>query len=71
MLQSWGHKESDTTERLNCLNSLSDISVMLSAYLRLLIFLPAVLIPACASSSPPFLMMFSAYKLNKHSDNTQ
>ena len=32
--------------------------------LRLLIFLPAILIPACASSSPAFLMMHSAYKLN-------
>ena len=42
-----------------------------SAYLRLLIFLPAILIPACAFSSPVFLMMYSAYKLNKHSDNTQ
>ena len=30
------------------------------AYLRLLIFLPAILIPACASSSPAFLMMYSA-----------
>ena len=38
---------------------------MSSAYLRLLIFLPAILIPACASSSPAFLMMYSAYKLNK------
>ena len=28
-------------------------------------FLPAILIPACASSSPAFLMMYSAYKLNK------
>ena len=28
-------------------------------YLRLLIFLPAILIPACASSSPAFLMMYS------------
>ena len=37
-----------------------------SAYLRLLIFLPVILIPACASSSPAFLMMYSAYKLNKH-----
>ena len=26
-----------------------------SAYLRLLIFLPAILIPACVSSSPAFL----------------
>ena len=42
-----------------------------SAYLRLLIFLPTILIPACASSSPAFLMMYSAFKLNKHSDNIQ
>ena len=33
------------------------------SYLRLLRFLPAILIPACASSSPAFLMMYSAYKL--------
>ena len=38
---------------------------------RLLIFLPAVLIPACASSSLAFCMMYSAYKLNKQSDNVQ
>ena len=44
---------------------------MSSPYLRLLIFLPAVLIPACASSSPVFLMMYSAYKLNKQGDNIQ
>ena len=37
---------------------------MSCAYLRLLIFLPAILIPACVSSSPAFLMMYSAYKLN-------
>ena len=45
------------------------LRVMLSAYLRLLIFLPAILIPACASSSPAFCMMYSAYKLNKQGDN--
>ena len=39
-----------------------------SAYLRLLIFLPAILTPAYASSSPAFLMMYSAYKLNKQGD---
>ena len=44
---------------------------MSSAYLRLLIFLLAILIPACASSSPEFLMMYSAYKLNKQEDNIQ
>ena len=45
--------------------------VVLSAYLRLLIFLPAILIPASASSSLTFLMMYSAYKLNKQGDNIQ
>ena len=44
---------------------------MSSAYLRLLIFLPAILIPACASSSLAFCMMYSAYKLNKQGDNIQ
>ena len=44
---------------------------MSSAYLRLLIFLLAILIPACASSSPAFLMMYCAYKLNKQGDNIQ
>ena len=42
-----------------------------STYLRLLIFLPAILIPACVSSSPAFLIMYSAYKLNKQGDNIQ
>ena len=30
---------------------------------------PAILIPACASSSLAFLMMYSAYKLNKQGNN--
>ena len=47
---------------------LSTITVVSSAYLKLLIFLLVILILACASSSPAFLMMYSAYKLNKHSD---
>ena len=47
------------------------IRVISSAYLRLRIFLPAILIPACASSSPAFQMMYSAYKLNKQGDNIQ
>ena len=34
--------------------SLSAIRVVSSAHLRLLIFLPAIMIPACASSSPAF-----------------
>ena len=42
---------------------LSAIRVVSSAYLRLLIFLPEILIVACASSSPAFCMMYSAHKL--------
>ena len=42
-----------------------------SACLRLLIFLLAISIPACDSSSPVFHMMYSAYKLNKQGDNIQ
>ena len=52
-------------------SSLSAIRVVSSVYLRLLIFLPAILIPGCASSSLAFCMMYSAYKLNKQSDNIQ
>ena len=58
-------------KRLLSSSSLSAIRVVSSACLRLLIFLPAILIPACASSSPVFLMMSSAFKLNKQGDNTQ
>ena len=35
------------------------------------IFLLTILIPACASPSLAFLMMYSAYKLNKQGDNIQ
>ena len=53
------------TKRLFSFSLLYAIKVLLSSsYLRLLIFLPAILIPACDSSSPAFRMMF-AYKLNK------
>ena len=58
-------------KRLFSSSSLSPIRVVSSAYLRILIFLPAILIPACASSSLAFLMMFSACKLNKLGDNIQ
>ena len=51
--------------------SLSAIRVVSSAYLRLLLFLPAILIPACASSTPAFHMMYIAFKLNKQGDNIQ
>ena len=58
-------------KRLFSSSSLSAIRVVSSAYLRLLMFLLAILIPACASSSLGFHIMYSAYKLNKHSDNIQ
>ena len=41
-------------------SSLSARRVVSSAFLRLLIFLSAVLFPACASFSPTFLMMYPA-----------
>jgi len=50
---------------------LSVIGVVLSAYLRLLIFLLAILTPACASSSPAFCMMYLSQKLNKQSGDIQ
>ena len=55
-------------KRLFTYSSLSAIKVVSSAYLRLLIFLPAILIPACALSSPAFHMLYSE-KLNKQVDN--
>ena len=58
-------------KRLFSSSSLSAIRVVSSACLRWLIFHPAILILACVSSSPAFLMMYSAYKLNKQGDNIQ
>ena len=46
-------------------SSLSALRVVSSAYMRLLMFLLAILIPAYASSGFTFLMMYSAYKLNE------
>ena len=58
-------------KRLFSSSLLSAIKVVSSAYLRLLIFLLAILIPARASPSPAVHMMYSAYKLNKQGDNIQ
>ena len=58
-------------KRLFNFSSLSAVRVVSSAYLRLWIFLPEILIPACALSSLAFHMMYSAYKLNKQGDNIQ
>jgi len=57
--------------RLFSSSSLSAIRVVSSAYLRLLIFFPAILILAYASSSLAFCMIYFSYKLNKQSDNIQ
>ena len=58
-------------KRLFSSSLVSAIRVVSSAYLRLLIFLPAILIPATASFSLSFHMMYSADKLNKEGDNMQ
>ena len=55
-------------KRLFSFSSLS-VSRVPCAYLRLLIFLPAILIPACDSSSPAFCRKYSVYRLNKQDDN--
>ena len=58
-------------KRLFSSPSLSAIRVVSSAYLRLLIFLLAILIPTYSSSSQAFHMMYSTYKLNKQGHNIQ
>ena len=52
-------------------SSLSIITVVSSICLRLLMFLPPILIPAYHSSSLAFLIMCSAYRLNKQGDSRQ
>ena len=67
----WYHRFFTFIKRLFSPSSLSAIKMVSSAYLRLLIFLSEILILACASSSLAFLMMNSAYSLNKQGDNIQ
>ena len=82
----WGRWELDTTERLHFHFSLSSfilinrllsssllsaIRVVSSVYLRLLIFLQAILIPACELPSWAFHILYSVYNLNKQGDNIQ
>ena len=54
---------------LTLCNPIFAISVVSSEYLQLLLFLPAILSPACASSGSAFYMMYSVYKLSKQDDN--
>ena len=58
-------------KRLFSSSSLSAISMVPSAYLKLLIFLLSVLIPVCDSTSQAFHMIYSAYKLKMQGDNIQ
>ena len=58
-------------KRIFSFSLLSPIRVVLSAFLRLLTLLPAILILGWASSSLAFHMMFSVCKLNKQGDNIQ
>ena len=58
-------------KRLFSSTLLSAIRVVSSAYLRLLIFLLAILIPGFVSSSLACHLMYSAYKLNKQGDNIE
>jgi len=65
------HSLSPFIKRLFISSLLSAIRVVSSVYMRLLVFLLEILIPACASSSLALSMMYSAYKLNKQDDNIQ
>ena len=58
-------------KRLFSPSLLSAIRVVSSAYVRLFVFLPPILIPVCHSSSPLFLVRCSANRLNKHGDSRQ
>ena len=60
-------------KRLFSSSSLSAVRVLSSvvSYLKLLIFLLTILIPACASFSPAFHMLYSACKLYKQGGNIQ
>ena len=60
-----------TFKRFFSSSSLSAITVVPSAYLRLLIFLLAILIPAFDSFSPAFCMMYSIYNFKKQGVNIQ
>ena len=56
-------------KRLFSSSLLFAIKVVSSAYLKLLIYLPAILIPACESPSPAFHLMYSAWRGLPYSSN--
>ena len=49
-------KMKEESEKAGLKLNIKKTKIVASAYLRLLIFLPGILFPACASSSPAFLM---------------
>ena len=65
------HSPLSLSSRNSSCSSRSAIRVVSSAYLRLSIFLPEILISACASSSLAFLMMYATCRLNKQGDDIQ
>ena len=65
------HSSFSLIKRLFSFSSLPAIRVVSSAYLRLLIFLLAILTPAYESSRLAFHMIYSAQKLKKSGDNIQ
>ena len=68
---TFSHSSFTLIKRLFSSSLLSTIRVVSSAYLKLLVFLLAILIPAYASSSSGFFIIHSAYKLNKQGENIQ
>ena len=69
--QSFSPSSFTFIKRLFSSSLFSAVRVILSAYLRLLIFLLAILSPAWDSSTLAFHMMYSAQKLNMQGDNIQ
>jgi len=66
---TFSHSFFTSIKRLFSSSLISAIRMMSAVYLRLLLFLPAILIPACPSSSLAFQIMYPAYKLDKQVDN--
>ena len=71
VLRQLFHSYFTPIKRLFSSSSFSATRVVSSVYLRLLIFLPTILIPACDSSSPAFHMMYPTQNLNKQGNNIQ
>ena len=65
------HSPLSPSSSKNIPSSPSAIRVMSSDYPGWLIFLLAILIPVCASTSPAFCMMYSTHELYKQGDNMQ